>query len=70
VDAIEEGERINAFWVVFMLHRNLAVALDPAARVCGVFDTASMQIDTPWPLDMEGYKQVCNPPRSIGALNS
>ncbi|KAJ7286750.1 hypothetical protein C8J57DRAFT_571395 [Mycena rebaudengoi] len=56
-DAIEEGERINAFWVVFMLHRNLAVALDPAARVCGVFDTASMQIDTPWPLDMEGYKQ-------------
>lgn len=49
-DAIEEGERINGFWAVFMLEKNLSVALEPAARVCGVFEAGGMQIDTPWPL--------------------
>ncbi|KAJ6473310.1 hypothetical protein DFH09DRAFT_470315 [Mycena vulgaris] len=56
-DAIEEGERINGFWAVFMLQQNLSVALEPAARVFGVFEAGGMQIDTPWPLDMDGYKQ-------------
>ncbi|KAJ7108823.1 hypothetical protein C8R44DRAFT_297301 [Mycena epipterygia] len=56
-DAIEEGERINGFWAVFMLEKNLSVALEPAARVCGVFEAGGMQIDTPWPLEMEDYQQ-------------
>ncbi|KAJ7478668.1 hypothetical protein B0H11DRAFT_2234126 [Mycena galericulata] len=57
VDAIEEGERINCFWTVFMLQKNLSVALEPAAHVCSVFEAGGMQIDTPWPLEMDEYKQ-------------
>jgi hypothetical protein len=57
-DAIEEGERINAFWAVFTLYRNLAVAVDPLGSVCGVFDAPGCQVNTPWPLDMEIYKKV------------
>ncbi|KAJ7719016.1 hypothetical protein DFH07DRAFT_859675 [Mycena maculata] len=56
-DAIEEGERINGFWAVFMLQKNLSIALEPAARVCGVFEAGGMQIDTPWPLELEQYRQ-------------
>ncbi|KAJ7826864.1 hypothetical protein B0H14DRAFT_3467369 [Mycena olivaceomarginata] len=56
-DAVEEGERINGFWAVFMLQKNLSVALEPPARVCGVFEAGGMQIDTPWPLEMSDYKQ-------------
>ncbi|KAJ7782458.1 hypothetical protein DFH07DRAFT_790706 [Mycena maculata] len=57
-DAIEEGERINGFWAVFMLQSNLAVALLPAAHdVSGVFEPGGMQVDTPWPLEMDDYKQ-------------
>ncbi|KAJ3751626.1 hypothetical protein EV360DRAFT_89545 [Lentinula raphanica] len=61
-DAIEEGERINAFWTVFMLHRDLAVAVDPPRSVCDVFDAPGCQIDTPWPLDMDTYKKNVLPP--------
>jgi hypothetical protein len=57
-DAIEEGERINGFWAVFVLQKNLSVALEPAVGVCGVFETNGMQIDTPWPLEMDDYRQV------------
>ncbi|THU95017.1 hypothetical protein K435DRAFT_779167 [Dendrothele bispora CBS 962.96] len=55
--ALEEGERINGFWTVFTLYRNLAVAMDSSSEVCGVFDAPGMQVDTPWPLDMESYKE-------------
>ncbi|KAF8142202.1 hypothetical protein K438DRAFT_1878645 [Mycena galopus ATCC 62051] len=55
-DAIEEGERINGFWAVFMLQKNLSVALEPPSRVCGVFEAGGLQIDTPWPLEMADYK--------------
>ncbi|KAJ7646037.1 hypothetical protein DFH06DRAFT_581858 [Mycena polygramma] len=55
-DALEEGERINGFWAVFMLQKNLSVALEPPTRVCGVFE-GGMNIDTPWPLDISDYQQ-------------
>ncbi|KAK7059371.1 hypothetical protein R3P38DRAFT_2836062 [Favolaschia claudopus] len=54
-DLVEEGERINGFWTVYMLQKNLTVALEPRSRVCGVFETAGMPIDTPWPLEMKDY---------------
>ncbi|KAJ6606748.1 hypothetical protein B0H10DRAFT_1819642 [Mycena sp. CBHHK59/15] len=57
-DAIEEGERINAFWAVFMLQKNLAVALEPPARICGMLEAGGIQIDTPWPLELDEYKKV------------
>ncbi|KAJ4479791.1 hypothetical protein C8J55DRAFT_514391 [Lentinula edodes] len=63
-DAVEEGERINAFWAVFTLYRDIAVTVDPLRSVCGVFDAPGCQIDTPWPLDMDMYKMNILPPRS------
>ncbi|KAH7878786.1 uncharacterized protein C8R40DRAFT_1166772 [Lentinula edodes] len=63
-DAIEEGERINAFWAVFTLYRDIAVTVDPPRSVCGIFDAPGCQIDTPWPLDMDMYKKNILPPRS------
>ncbi|KIY46399.1 hypothetical protein FISHEDRAFT_47339 [Fistulina hepatica ATCC 64428] len=55
-DAIDEGERISGMWSVFMLNRLIAVAMDPPSGVCGIFDAPGMQIDTPWPLDVEAYR--------------
>ncbi|KAJ3860957.1 hypothetical protein EV359DRAFT_48132, partial [Lentinula novae-zelandiae] len=63
-DAIEEGERINAFWAAFTLYQDIAVTVDPPRSVCGIFDTPGCQIDTPWPLDMDMYKKNILPPRS------
>ncbi|KAJ6596472.1 hypothetical protein B0H10DRAFT_2088790 [Mycena sp. CBHHK59/15] len=57
-DAIEEGERINAFWAVFMMQKNLAVALEPPARICGMLEAGGIQIDTPWPLELDEYKKA------------
>ncbi|KAK7038577.1 hypothetical protein R3P38DRAFT_547847 [Favolaschia claudopus] len=56
-DSVEEGERINGFWAVYMLQKILVVALEPPARVCGVIEASGTPIDTPWPLEMEDYKQ-------------
>ncbi|KAJ3916537.1 hypothetical protein F5877DRAFT_46413 [Lentinula edodes] len=67
-DPIEEGERINAFWAVFTLYRDVAVAVDPPRSVCGVFDAPGCQIDTPWPLDMDMYKKNILPPRSSSTV--
>ncbi|KAJ3839353.1 hypothetical protein F5878DRAFT_616803 [Lentinula raphanica] len=68
-DAIEEGERINAFWTVFTLYRDLAVAVDPPRSVCGVFDAPGCRIDTPWPLDMDIYKKNVLPPRGTSTVH-
>uniref|UniRef100_A0A0W0F4X5 Xylanolytic transcriptional activator regulatory domain-containing protein n=1 Tax=Moniliophthora roreri TaxID=221103 RepID=A0A0W0F4X5_MONRR len=67
-DAVEEGERINAFWTVFTLSRNLAVAVELSSEVCGMFDAPGMQVDTPWPLDMESYKEGVLPPAGASTI--
>ncbi|KAJ3872732.1 hypothetical protein F5051DRAFT_479614, partial [Lentinula edodes] len=64
-DPIEEGERINGFWTVFTLYRDVAVTVDPPRSVCGIFDAPGCQIDTPWPLDMDMYRKVCFNPTSF-----
>lgn len=56
-DAIEEGERINAFWTVFILDRSWAVALGSAPGLTDD-DATGTQIDIPWPLDMASYENV------------
>ncbi|KAJ3893902.1 hypothetical protein GG344DRAFT_86946 [Lentinula edodes] len=63
-DPIEEGERINGFWTVFTLYRDVAVTVDPPRSVCGIFDAPGCQIDTPWPLDMDMYRKNILPPCS------
>lgn len=57
-DETEQGERINGFWATVMLCKNLAVTLEQPTSVCGSFEAPGLQIDTPWPLDMESYKEV------------
>jgi hypothetical protein len=56
-DQIEEGERINAFWAVFFMDRCSAVAFGPPLVISDM-DVSGMQIDTPWPLEMETYERV------------
>ncbi|KAJ7647933.1 hypothetical protein FB45DRAFT_1020142 [Roridomyces roridus] len=62
-DAVEEGERINAFWAVFVLQKNISMALEPTVAGVGVgsvFEATGpggMQIDTPWPMEMDEYKR-------------
>lgn len=56
-DQIEEGERINAFWAVFFMDRCSAVAFGPPLAISDM-DVSGMQVDTPWPLEMETYERV------------
>ncbi|OSD05459.1 hypothetical protein PYCCODRAFT_1239826 [Trametes coccinea BRFM310] len=55
VDTLEEGERINGFWTVFILDRCWAVATGSAPAFTD--DEANgTQIDTPWPMDLAAYQ--------------
>jgi hypothetical protein len=56
-DQIKEGERINAFWSVFVLDRCLSVVFGPPLVISDM-DAPGMHIDTPWPLEMETYERV------------
>ncbi|KZT71081.1 hypothetical protein DAEQUDRAFT_666500 [Daedalea quercina L-15889] len=55
VDAIEEGQRINAFWVVFILDRNWSKALG-RTPVLTDDESKGTGIDTPWPRSIETYE--------------
>lgn len=55
-DLIEEGERINAFWMAFTLSNCWEVAVGSLSSM--VFDYNGSTIDVPWPLDMVAYEQV------------
>ncbi|KAI9508617.1 hypothetical protein F5148DRAFT_875245 [Russula earlei] len=70
-DQIEEGERINAFWAVFFMDRCLAVVLGPPLVISDT-DAPGVQIDTPWPLEMETYErgQIYPNLRTSGTLRS
>uniref|UniRef100_A0A0W0EY39 Transcription factor domain-containing protein n=1 Tax=Moniliophthora roreri TaxID=221103 RepID=A0A0W0EY39_MONRR len=56
-DPVEEGERINAFWTVFYVHRLMTVSLGTASPPFGTLDDPESQVDSPWPLEMEQYEQ-------------
>ncbi|KAK7035933.1 Zn(2)-C6 fungal-type domain-containing protein [Favolaschia claudopus] len=53
-DAVEEGERIHAWWTVVVLDKAWAVAFneDPHLQL----QHQSSSVDTPWPLEMEDYQ--------------
>jgi hypothetical protein len=56
--AVEEGERIRAFWAVACLQSHLNISLDPpsaSAAFC-ILESPGAEIDTPWPLEMEDYE--------------
>lgn len=56
-DAVEEGERVRAFWAVFTLDRCWAVWLQSTSVFLNT-PTAATLVDTPWPLEMEAYEEV------------
>ncbi|RPD64112.1 hypothetical protein L226DRAFT_569591 [Lentinus tigrinus ALCF2SS1-7] len=55
VDTLEEGERINGFWTVFILDRCWAMASGSAPAFTDD-EAMGTQIDTPWPMDLTHYQ--------------
>lgn len=55
---MDEGERINAFWAVVTMYKTMSVAFGSPRDVCGMFEAPGLSIDTPWPLDMDVYKEA------------
>ncbi|KAJ7688885.1 hypothetical protein B0H17DRAFT_1202747 [Mycena rosella] len=57
-DALEEGERINAFWSVLTLN-NCWAGMDAAGSPSNVgYGPAGLKIDTPWPLETRHYVEA------------
>ena len=56
-DLLEEGERINGFWTVFVLDRCWSIASGSAPAFTDDESTGT-QIDTPWPKDLTSYQTV------------
>ncbi|KAF9257556.1 hypothetical protein L218DRAFT_1016348 [Marasmius fiardii PR-910] len=56
-DAVEEGERINAFWTVYTLSNVWSAVSESPPPGCAL-DGNGTRIDTPWPLDMTDYQKV------------
>lgn len=56
-DSVEEGERIQAFWAVFIMDKCWSVALGSPSHFTDS-DALGTRIDTPWPLTCAEYEQV------------
>ncbi|PPQ67854.1 hypothetical protein CVT25_010293 [Psilocybe cyanescens] len=65
-DTLQEAERINGFWAVLVLHKFITVALEVPAHVCGALEAPGMQIDTPWPIDIDQFEEGIIPPELQG----
>ena len=59
-DSTEEGERILALWTVLNLDKEWAVALEERPNFEYSTHALATKIDTPWPLEMEDFQQVCH----------
>lgn len=57
-DAIEEGERVDACWIVLIVDKCWAVALASEPSTACPSDLVGIQIDTPWPLEVQDYEHV------------
>ncbi|KAF9260892.1 hypothetical protein L218DRAFT_871275, partial [Marasmius fiardii PR-910] len=62
-DPIEEGERINAFWVAFTLSNCWDATVASSMSLISVFGEGNMEVDSPWPMDMPQYEQGGFPPK-------
>ncbi|KAF8175475.1 hypothetical protein K438DRAFT_1480685, partial [Mycena galopus ATCC 62051] len=54
-DAVEEGERIHACWVVMILDKGWAVVLGENPHLD--HQQQNLVVDTPWPLEMHDYEK-------------
>jgi hypothetical protein len=57
LDSIDQGEKINAFWMAFLTDTCMACLYD-LPSICPDQDTEEGRIDLPWPLDMTQYEKV------------
>ncbi|KAL0058002.1 hypothetical protein AAF712_015338 [Marasmius tenuissimus] len=55
-DPVVEGERVNAFWTAFTLCNTWDAVVEAPTSLISVGD-GFMEVDTPWPMDMDGYEQ-------------
>ncbi|KDQ62156.1 hypothetical protein JAAARDRAFT_148837 [Jaapia argillacea MUCL 33604] len=63
VDEVEEGERINAFWQVFVLDRVWSAVMGSSAFISDE-EMLLTDVDTPWPLERDVYQPgVLSPDR-------
>ncbi|KAF7360719.1 Fungal-trans domain-containing protein [Mycena venus] len=67
-DAIEENERINAFWTVLTLNNCWTTADGSPSNIC--YTTPDARIDTPWPLDINSPDALSLPDPSIGTVTN
>ncbi|KAJ7093518.1 hypothetical protein C8R44DRAFT_890740 [Mycena epipterygia] len=65
-DAVEEGERIRAFWAVACLQSNLNIALNSAKGSFCILESPGSEIDTPWPLEIADYEAGLLPRGYLG----
>ncbi|KAK7046143.1 hypothetical protein VNI00_007146 [Paramarasmius palmivorus] len=61
-DPVIEGERINAFWMVFTLSNCWDATVDSSTSLIAVFGDGNMEVDVPWPMCMPEYDQGGFPP--------
>ncbi|KAJ7720021.1 hypothetical protein B0H16DRAFT_1336247 [Mycena metata] len=54
-DAVEEGERIHACWIVMVLDTAWAVALEESPHLN--YQQHAYAFDAPWPLEMDDYEK-------------
>ncbi|KAJ7797643.1 hypothetical protein B0H14DRAFT_2530894 [Mycena olivaceomarginata] len=69
-DAVEEAERINAFWAVLTLNNCLTTADGSPSNIS--YTDPDSRIDTPWPLDINapGLQSQMLPNSSFGTLTA
>ncbi|KAJ6550130.1 hypothetical protein B0H19DRAFT_1264991 [Mycena capillaripes] len=65
MDAIEEGERIRAFWAVAFLQTSLCLTFNSNRPFC-ILDSVGAEIDTPWPLEIGAYEAGVLPQNYLG----
>ncbi|KII91885.1 hypothetical protein PLICRDRAFT_38761 [Plicaturopsis crispa FD-325 SS-3] len=65
-DAVEEGERINVFWAVFVLDKCWSATLGWPSSILDRGAGAVARIDTPWPRTMDEYAQGLLPSDARG----
>ncbi|KAF8175987.1 hypothetical protein K438DRAFT_2022784 [Mycena galopus ATCC 62051] len=65
-DAVEEGERIRAFWAVIFLQTGLCLTFSDTCRSTCILGSFGSEIDCPWPLEIADYHAGVFPPDYLG----
>ncbi|KAF9018608.1 hypothetical protein BDZ89DRAFT_1073731 [Hymenopellis radicata] len=66
-DTVEEGERINGFWTVFILSSCWS-AVDGSPSPFPYPSSPDARVDVPWPLDIESYQPQASRPPGRGTV--